>query len=116
MVRSYPVLVIFFICLIVLFYIFKGFIHFLFKGLYHLCKIGYKVIFYNFGYVGYCYSACCSRIAVLWRCHIVLVLVDYVLNLAFSLFLYVSGIAKIHEDGPDLGAFDAADLKWSALG
>ena len=47
----------------------KGFIHFLFKGFHHLYKIVFKVIFLYFD----CFriaNACCSWVAILWRCHV----------------------------------------------
>ena len=53
---------------------------------------------------------------MLWRCPIVLVLVDYVLKLAFSLSLYVPGVADVHEGESDLDISGAAGLRWAALG
>ena len=61
---------------------FKGFVHFLRKSLIHLHKIGFKVIF-SFSCVGIS-RACCSRVAGLWWCPIVLGTADCVLALAFS--------------------------------
>lgn len=53
---------------------------------------------------------------MLWRCRIVLVLVDYVLKLAFSLSLHVPGVAVVCEGGPDLDVSGATGLRWSVLG
>lgn len=84
---SLYLLVLFFIRHITIFmYFFKRFIHFLFhlyKGHCHLYKIRFKVIFLCFCWVRIS-RACCSRTAVLWRCHTALALVDCVVMVFFS--------------------------------
>lgn len=52
------------------------------EDLYHLHKIGFKIVFMCFRYVGM-FTSCCSRIAGLWWCHIALSVVDCVLTLTF---------------------------------
>ena len=46
-----------------------------------------------------------------WRFSIFLVLVDYVLKLAYSLSLYVPGVADVHKGGSDLDVSGAAGLR-----
>lgn len=50
-------------------------------------------------------------VTALWKYHIVLVLDDYDLKLAFSLSLYVPCIADVHEGGPNMDASGAAGLR-----
>jgi hypothetical protein len=64
-------------------YFFKKFVNFPFKGLYHHYKIGFQVIFLCFGCLRIS-RACFSGVAVLWRGHIALSVVDYVLLSVFS--------------------------------
>jgi hypothetical protein len=87
-------------------YVFKGCICFLFKDLYLCCYIFQSlrdlfisslqtsIIFlrflrldirsFSFASVYWISRTCCGGVAVLWRCHISLVLVDCVLLMAFS--------------------------------
>jgi hypothetical protein len=56
--------------------------HVIFKGFYHFYKLGFKFLFLCFSFTRIS-RVCCSRIAGLWWCYIVLVPIDCVLTLSF---------------------------------